>query len=107
MSTYDDLWTVTAAGPQSRGERLPRRVKDWPEAAQAQFKQTKNELWKWAKASNIPYKRGLGLWAYQAVKEVWEAPTVDEWFDAMKDFAAEPTTRKARLLNIKMEDDHE
>lgn len=73
---YMDIWAKPQPRrprkPVDRGTRLPRRVKDWPQDAQAAFRDVKNQLWKWAKKDASRDRTGLALLAYQGVKEVWE-----------------------------------
>ena len=59
--------TSVESGPVLKG-----RVKDWPAEAQEDFKRVKNELWKWAKAAPGRDREGLGLIAYEAVKQAYE-----------------------------------
>lgn len=106
--SYDKLWkeedTVAQLGP-----RLPRRVKDWPEDARKEFKRVKNELWRWHKKEGRGSGQGLGLIAYEAVKQTWECRDespeerrrrqINEWFDKMKAFAAHPNAKTCKAAN--------
>lgn len=72
-----DIWKkpqprVRQAAPVASGPVLKGRVKDWPAEAQEAFRCLKNDLWKWAKAEADRDRNGLGLIAYQAVKEAYE-----------------------------------
>lgn len=76
---YMDIWAKPQPRPkkaQATQHTLPNRVKDWPPAAQAAFKHTKNELWKWAKKKEGRNRDNLALIAYQAVKESFEGEKV-------------------------------